>query len=246
MHAIEIDGMPADLGLLQERLTAEVDRATTFLASDGHVRGLDVHLKMLTRPSPDPLGPSVDPQLIEESVRTFVRTHPGTLSVRVELFRASGDAAERVLVMGREAAPPVDRRLRLLSLPSTGPMLDAGRRHARAAGYSDVLQHEADGTVSECPSGAIGFLSRDRVIWPQSLTPSVERQLLHDQLRADGMSSAVLPVHLDDLRLFDAGFVAGHHGISLVEAVDSIALSRDETDIAALRDAFARIPWQTA
>jgi branched-subunit amino acid aminotransferase/4-amino-4-deoxychorismate lyase len=244
VHTIEIDGMPADLELLEERLTAEVGQVTTFLVSDGRVRGLDLHLARLAGASRDALGAAVSPELIDRAVRAFVRRRSGTLSVRVELFRGAGDGAERVLVMGREAGPSVDTRLRLLSLPSTEPTLGAGRRRARATGYSDVLQHESDGMVGECPSGAIGFLSRNRVIWPQTRAPRVERQLMHDQLRADGTSSAVLPVRLDDLRLFDGGFVVGDHGISPVEAVDDLALSPDATNLAVLRDAFARIPWQ--
>ncbi|MFF1634617.1 aminotransferase class IV [Leifsonia sp. NPDC058248] len=246
MHTIEIDGMPADLGLLEERLTAEVGQVTTFLASDGRVRGLDLHLTRLARASRDPLGPGVDPDMIEQAVRAFVRSRGGTLLVRVELFHVSGDAAERVLVMGREAPPVTDRPLRLRAVPSTGPALGFDRRHALAAGYDDVLLHDPGGTVSECPSGAIGFLARGRVIWPQTRAPGVERQLLHDQLRADGTPSAVLPVRPDDLRLFDAGFLVGNHGVSLVEAVDDLTLTDDETSLTAVRDAFARIPWQDA
>jgi hypothetical protein len=109
-----------------------------------------------------------------------------------------------------------------------------------------VLVYETDATICGSPSGAIGFLSRNRVIWPQGAPASVEQMLLAEQLQARRVSSAVLKVSLDDLGLFDACFVVGDHGISLIDAVDDVRLSTDEATLDELRHAFAGIPWQTA
>jgi branched-subunit amino acid aminotransferase/4-amino-4-deoxychorismate lyase len=149
-------------------------------------------------------------------------------------------------VMGRDLPVAPVRPLRLLSLASAGALSGHGRRRAHADGFDDVLLYETDATICGSPSGAIGLLSRDRVIWPQGALASVEQMLLAEQLRARRVSSAVLTVRLDDLGLFDACFVVGDHGISLIEAVDDVSLSSDEATIDELRDAFADIPWQTA
>jgi branched-subunit amino acid aminotransferase/4-amino-4-deoxychorismate lyase len=246
MRAIEIDGMTAGVELLERRLGAEVDYTTTFLVSDGRVRGLDLHLQRLCDTGRDPLGLQIDAELVDRAVRAFVRTHAGSYSVSVELFCATGDPAERVLVMARDVPVAPVRPLRLLSLRSAGPWSGLGRRRAHASGFDDVLVHETDATICGSPSGAIGFLSRNRVIWPQGAPASVEQMLLAERLRARQVSSAVLTVCLDEIVLFDTCFVVGDHGISLIEAVDDVLLSTDESALDKLRDAFASIPWQTA
>ncbi len=92
--------------------------------------------------------------------------------------------------------------------------------------------------------GAIGFVSRRRVIWPDSsAAATVERLLVHEQLRAAGVACAVVPVRLDDVGLFEGSFIVGDHGVSIVTAIDDLALTRDGDGIADVRLAFDRIPW---
>jgi branched-subunit amino acid aminotransferase/4-amino-4-deoxychorismate lyase len=246
MRAIEIDGMTAGVDLLERRLGAEVDYTTTFLVSDGRVRGLDLHLKRLHDACRRGLGLQIDADLVDRAVRAFVRAHSGSYSVRVELFCAAGDPAERVLVMGRDLQVAPVRPLRLLSVASAELRSGLGRRRAQADGFDDVLVYETDATIGGSPTGAIGLLSRNRVIWPEGAAASVEQMLVAEQLRASGVSSAMLKVRLDDLGLFDTCFVVGDHGISLIEAVDDVSLSTDEATLDELRHAFAGIPWQTA
>jgi branched-subunit amino acid aminotransferase/4-amino-4-deoxychorismate lyase len=246
MRAIEIDGMTAGVELLERRLGAEVDYTTTFLVTDGRVRGLDLHLERLRDTCRDPLGLQVDAELVDRAVRAFVRAHSGSYSVRVELFCATDEPVERVLVMGRDLPVAPVRPLRLLALASAELQSGIGRRRAHANGFDDLLVYETDATICGSPAGAIGFLSRNRVIWPQGAPASVEQILLAEQLQARRVSSVVLKVCLDDLGLFDACFVVGDHGISLIDAVDDVRLSTGEANLDELRHAFADIPWQTA
>jgi hypothetical protein len=236
VRAIEIDGTPADVAALGEHIGATVTAVATFPVRNQQVRGLDHHLDRLVGYSRDSRDRQEQRESVEQVVSAFIRSHDGLERVRVERFRPADGGQERTLIMRCDPRPALASEIEFCT----------ALRERRAAidepGGPAALQLD-DGAIHGATVGAIGFVSRGRVIWPDSAAaPTVERLLTHKQLRASDVVCAVVPVRLDDVGLFEASFIIDDHGVSIVTAINDVAFVRDD-QVADVRQAFDRIPW---
>jgi hypothetical protein len=241
MHSIEIDGTPADIVGLGERIGAIITAAAAFPVRKQHVRGLDHHLDRLVSHSRRSGDRQAQRESLEHAISTFIRSHDDLERLRVERFRPAGGDSERTLIMRSPPRPALAPELRLHSVV---------RKKVTVTEEPPVLGEVLlidDDAIHGTTIGAIGFLSRGRVVWPDSsAAPTVERLLIHQELRAAGVACAVLPVRVEDVGLFESSFIVGEHGVSVVTGIDDATLSQDCGGMAHIRRAFDRIPWRAA
>ena len=118
---------------------------------------------------------------------------------------------------------------------------------ARAAGFDDALFVGVDGRISEASVSNIGFLSGDRVIWPQApMLAGVSQALIADHLTDVGLTCETRPVTLADLPKFDGAFITNSATPACaVAAIGDHAFAPAPDRIAAIVSAWTTAPVQT-
>ena len=238
MHSIQIDGKPADLAGLGERIGAHVTASASFLVRMQRVRGLDHHLDRLVGHSRDPGDRQAQRAALKHAISAFIRSQERLEALRVERFRPTEGDQERTLIMGCTPRAALAPELRLRSAAR-----DSGTAAEESPARREAVLLDGD-EIHGTTVGALGFVSRGRVIWPDSAAaPPVEQLLVHEQLSAGGVACAVVPVRLEDVGLFEASFIVGDHGVSTLTEIDDVSLTQDVDGVARIRRAFDRIPW---
>lgn len=258
-----IDGAPATADDLAHPAMVNYGAYTSFAVQDGGVRGLDRHLARLRDAALELFGEALD----DDQARDWMRQALGGRAdafLRVSLFAPeigvrSPDWQGRPRMMVGvfpPVAPLSDRPLRFqpqayareaphLKHVATFGLIRA-RRVARAAGFDDALFVGADGRISEASVSNIGFLSGDRVIWPQApMLAGVSQALIADHLADIGMTGETRPVALADLSVFDGAFITNSATPACaVAAIGDHAFAPSSDRIAAIAAAWAAAPIQ--
>jgi branched-subunit amino acid aminotransferase/4-amino-4-deoxychorismate lyase len=258
-----IDGVPATVEDLAYPALVNYGAYTSFAVQDGGVRGLDRHLARLREAALDLFGEAVD----DDQARAWMRQ---ALDGRRDAWLRAGLFAPEIGVrtpdwIGRPrltvgvfapASPLAERPLCLqpqtyareaphLKHVATFGLIRA-RRAARAAGFDDALFVGADGRISEASVSNIGFLSGDRVIWPQApMLAGVSQALIADHLAAVGLAQETRPVTLADLSGFDGAFITNSATPACaVAAIGDHVFASSSDRIAAVAAAWTAAPIQ--
>jgi len=258
-----IDGVPATAEDLAHPALVNYGAYTSFAVQGGGVRGLDRHLARLRDAARELFGEAVD----DDQARAWMRQ---ALDGRSDAWMRVGLFAPEIGVrtpdwIGRPrmtvgvfapASPLAERPLRLqpqtyareaphLKHVATFGLIRA-RRAARAAGFDDALFIGADGRISEASVSNIGFLSGDRVIWPQApMLAGVSQALIAEHLAAAGLSQETRPVSLADLSGFDGAFITNSATPACaVASIGEQAFPVSAERIAALVSAWTAAPVQ--
>ena len=263
MTSLFIDGVAATAEDLAHPALVNYGAYTSFAVQDGGVRGLDRHLARLRDAALELFGDAVD----DDQARAWMRQAlDGRRDawLRLSLFapqigvRAPDWTGRPRLMIGvfPPAAPLSDRPLRLQpqvyarEAPhlkhAAGFGLIRARRLARAAGFDDALFIGPDGLISEASVSNIGFLSGDRVIWPQApMLAGVAQALVADNLIALGLGQETRPVTLADLAGFDAAFITNSATPACaVAAIGDHVFAATPDPMAAIAAAWAAAPVQ--
>lgn len=258
-----IDGAPATADDLAYPAMVNYGAYTSFAVEQGSVRGLDRHLARLRDAALELFGEAVG----DDQARLWMRQALGDRSdawLRISLFapeigvRTPDWIGRPRMMVGvfPTATPLSDRPLRLqpqayareaahLKHAATFGLIRA-RRSARAAGFDDALFVGADGRISEVSVSNIGFLSGDRVIWPQApMLAGVSQALIADHLTDVGLTGETRPVTLADLPKFDGAFITNSATPACaVAAIGDHAFAPSPDRIAAVASAWAAAPLQ--
>ena len=218
-----IDGVAATVEDLGRQALVNYGAYSSFRVEQGGVRGLDLHLARLDGAAEALFGEPVGPERLRHLMRVAVAGRDACW-LRVSLFspqitaRAAGwRGAPSVMTATSPPPPPLATSVRLhlqthqRYLPQIKHAahfdLIHARRLAREAGFDDALLADAEGLISEGSSWNIGFLSGDRVIWPQApMLAGVTQALIARRLASVGLTSVTEPVHVADLTRFDGAF----------------------------------------
>lgn len=263
MTSLFINGAPATAEDLAHQAMVNYGAYTSFAVRQGGVRGLDRHLTRLRDAALDLFGEAVD----DAQTRAWISHALGSRTeawLRISLFapeigvRTPDWTGRPRMMIGvfPPAAPLSDRPLRLqpqlyaresaqLKHVATFGLIRA-RRAARTAGFDDALFIGPDGRVSEASVSNIGFLSGDRVIWPQApMLAGVSQALIADHLPDVGLTGETWPVTLADLAEFDGAFITNSATPACaVAAVGEHVFATPPERIAALASAWAAAPVQ--
>ncbi|MBX3477831.1 MAG: aminotransferase class IV [Brevundimonas sp.] len=220
MTSLFIDGRPATADDLAHQALVNYGAYTSFAVTDGGVRGLDRHLARLRDAAVELFGEAV----AEDQARAWMRQALGERRgawMRVSLFapeigvRTPDWTGRPRMMVGvfDPAAPLSDTPVRLqpqaygreaphLKHAATFGLIRA-RRMARAAGFDDALFVDASGRISEASVSNIGFLSGDRIVWPQApMLGGVSQALI-----SAGLETETRPLTMADLPAFDGAFL---------------------------------------
>lgn len=219
-----IDGAPATPGDLAHQALVNYGAYTSFRVEAGAVRGLDRHLARLQAASVELFGEALD----EAELRGWMREAVGERDacwLRVSLFSTNitHRAVEwrgrpRVMIGVFDPPAPLAASVRVQPQVHTrqAPHLKhvgtfdlvRARRVAKAAGFDDALFVDCEGRVSEGTLWNIGFITGDRVIWPDApMLEGVTQALIVEGLAGVGLSGVTERVRLSDLATFDAAFL---------------------------------------
>lgn len=258
-----IDGVPATADDLAYPAMVNYGAYTSFGVQDGGVRGLDRHLTRLREAGLELFGEAGD----EDRARVWMRQAIGPRRdawLRITLFapeigvRTPDWTGRPRMMIGvfPPATPLSSQPLRLQPQPyaresahlkhvATFGLIRA-RRVARAAGFDDALFVGPDGRISEASVSNIGFLSGDRVIWPQApMLAGVSQALVTDNLATSGLTSETRPVTLADLDAFDGAFITNSATPACaVAAIGDRPFATSPERMAALASAWAAAPLQ--
>ncbi len=261
---MQIDGRPAGAADGGWVGLSDYGAVTSVQVEDGGVRGLDLHLARLEAEAVDLFGVAVPEALLRERLRQALDGRPGRFSLRVNLFseaislRAPDAVVQpRVLTTLSLPASPLTQPLRLQTQTYAREVphlkhaatfgLTRARRRAVQAGFDDALFVDAEGRISEGSIWNIGFVQRDKVIWPEALMLAGTGQVLLQRGMAGlGLSSETRLVHLSDLADFDAAFICNSATPACaVAAIDGHPFGPADALIARLVDAWRSNPCQT-
>ncbi len=221
---LSIDGAPASLDDLAHVALVNYGAYTSFRVEEGGVRGLDLHLSRLEAEAVELFGEPVGEARLRDLMRAAVVGRESCW-LRVSLFSPEISprtpdwrGRPRVLIAASSPPPPLADSLRLqvqtygreaphLKHVATFGLIRA-RRSARGAGFDDALFVDVDSQVSEGSIWNIGFILGEEVIWPQApMLAGVAQALVQRGLGPSGLTGRTAPVHVDDLRGFDAAFI---------------------------------------
>lgn len=258
-----IDGVPATADDLAYPALVNYGAYTSFAVQGGAVRGLNRHMARLREAALELFGEAVE----DGQARLWMRQALGDRAaafMRVSLFapeigvRTPDWIGRPRMMVGifPPVAPLSERPLRLqpqtyareaphLKHSATFGLVRA-RRAARAAGFDDALFVGADGRISEASVSNIGFLSGDRVIWPQApMLAGVSQALIAENLGAVGLTGEGRPVTPADLAEFDGAFITNSATPACaVAAIGDHVFATSPEQIAALASAWAAAPVQ--
>ena len=264
MSSLFIDGAPAADDDLVYPAMVNYGAYTSFAVEQGGVRGLDRHLARLRDAALELFGEPID----DDQTRFWMRQALGDRReawLRIGLFapeigvRTPDWTGRPRLMVGvfPPVAPLSDRPLRLqpqayaresphLKHSATFGLIHA-RRLARAAGFDDALFVGPDGRISEASVSNIGFLSGDRVIWPQApMLAGVSQALISDNLAAIGLAGETRPLTLEDLTVFDGAFITNSATPACaVAAIGGHSFPSAADRVSRLAAAWAAAPIQT-
>lgn len=263
MSDLFIDGAPATADDLAHPALVNYGAYTSFAVQGGGVRGLDRHLARLRDAALELFGEAVD----DVQARAWMRQ---ALDGRADAWMRVGLFAPEIGVrtpdwIGRPrmtvgvfapASPLAERPLRLqpqiyvreaphLKHVATFGLIRA-RRAARAAGFDDALFIGADGRICEASVSNIGFLSGDRVIWPQApMLAGVSQALIADHLADVGLRGETRPMTLADLPNFDGAFITNSATPACaVAAIGDHVFASSSDRVAAVAAAWMAAPIQ--
>lgn len=235
---------------------------TSMLVRDGKVRGLDLHLGRLVADSTELFGKPLDPADVIRDVRSFLRSEPADVVVRVTVYAADFsmqhpiDANDvRILVTGRPAPSSLPQPVSLATVPFVRELPRAkhvglfgqlwGRRTAQLAGRDDALLTTPDGLILEGATWNIGFITSDGyVVWPDSeALPGVTLALVRAEYeRRHPDRSSMSPVTTSEIGRFAAAFTMNAvSGVRAVNLIDEEQLVEDHPTIGLLIDCYADI-----
>lgn len=219
-----IDGQPATPDDLTHVALVNYGAYTSFRVEDGGARGLDLHLSRLEAEAMELFGEPVGETRLRALMRDAVAGRDSCW-LRVSLFSPEISprtpdwrGRPRVMIAVSPSPPPLAESVRLqvqtyardaphLKHVATFGLIRA-RRLARAAGFDDALFVDVGGKVSEGSLWNLGFISGNKVIWPQApMLAGVAQALVQRGLGPTGLTGRTAPVHVDDLRSFDAAFI---------------------------------------
>ncbi|MDQ3906663.1 MAG: aminotransferase class IV, partial [Actinomycetota bacterium] len=115
------------------------------------------------------------------------------------------------------------------------------RRLAQRNGFDDVLFTHAGTAISEAATSNVGFLTGNRVIWPNApCLPGVTMRLINEVLDTQASTA---PITLSELAGVDAAVATNAAiGIRPVAAIDGIRFPTDHPMIDTLGERYAEIP----
>ena len=221
---ILIDGEPASLEDLAYQAMVNYGAYTSFRVERGGVRGLDLHLTRLQASAVELFGEAVGEARLRDLMRHALAGGPEAW-MRISLFApALGPrtpawrGVPKVMTAVSPPPPPLAASVRLTvqtyarEAPQVKHVATFGliraRRAARASGFDDALFADADGRISEGSLWNIGFVTGDRIIWPQApMLAGVAQGLVERGLGAVGLTSRTELVTVADLGRFDAAFI---------------------------------------
>lgn len=258
-----IDGVPATADELVMPALINYGAYTSFAVEQGGVRGLDRHLQRLSDAAEELFGAAP----ADADVRRWMRAALGAQDnafLRVSLFSdhisprsPSWSGVPRVMIgvfpaVAALSASPL--RLQPQTYAREAPHLKhvatfgliRARRRAREAGFDDALFVDPDGAISEGSVWNIGFLSGDRVIWPQApMLAGVAQALIADHLAAVGLTGEARPVRLSDLPAFDGAFITNSATPACaVASIGDHSFSASPDRVEAVAAAWAAAPIQ--
>lgn len=234
---------------------------TTIQVRGGLVQGRDLHLDRLCQASNALYGVAQDRAELRSRVREALRAGgmgEGDCTLRIRIAPAgSGEGSVPVpLLLAIDIEPPRQpspRPLRLRTQP--GPRALAGikhlaldhqleaRRAARAAGCDDALLATTDGRVAEGTFWNIAFWDGAAVAWPEGpALAGVTMALVRQALEEAAIPQHSVPVPLDALPAYRAGFALNSTGIQDIASIDGHAFPGDPRFAAVLRELLAASP----
>jgi len=258
-----VDGKPAALDDLVHPALVNYGAYTSFAVQGGGVRGLDRHMARLWDAALELFGETIEEDQVRDWMRQALIDHADAW-MRISLYapeigvRTPDWIGRPRMMIGVFApvAPLSERPLRLqpqtygreaphLKHVATFGLIRA-RRTAMTAGFDDALFVGADGRISEASVSNIGFLSGDRVIWPQApMLAGVSQALIAEHLAAAGLSQETRPVSLADLSGFDGAFITNSATPACaVASIGEQAFPVSAERIAALVSAWTAAPVQ--
>ena len=257
-----IDGLPAAPEDLACLALTNYGAYTSFRVEEGGARGLDLHLARLDASAVELFGDAVGEDRLRALMRRALDGRADAW-LRVSLFSPrithrdpTWRGAPQVMVGVFDPPPPLAASLRLqvqthareaahLKHTATFSLMRA-RRMAREAGYDDALFVDDQGIISEGSLWNIGFVTGDRVTWPEAPSlAGVTQALIERGLEAAGMTSGTGPVPLSELRRFQSAFICNSATPACpVTAIGDHGLEVDADLIARLQAAWAWNPIQ--
>lgn len=258
----ELNGVPATVADLEALALINYGHFTTMLVQDGRIRGLSDHCDRLVRDCRRLFACPLDPDLIRDYLRRAISGRDGVFLVRITVFDPAATLIEpgrtpSVLITTRPAGPLPAPPLRVRTVAGRRDLPEVkhvgtfgvlwGRQQARRDGYDDALFTEARtlidaGTISEGATWNIGFVDRDRVIWPDAaVLPGVTMRLLQ---RAEP-ECVVRPVELAELPGMAAAFATSSgFGVRPIAAINEHEFPTEHPVLTRLARAYREIPGE--
>jgi branched-subunit amino acid aminotransferase/4-amino-4-deoxychorismate lyase len=235
---------------------------TSFRVEAGGVRGLDQHLARLEASAIELFGAPVGEGRLRDLMRQALSDRADAF-LRVSLFspgithrQTTAVGAPSVMIGVFDPPPPLaaSLRLQLQTYEREAPHLKhvatfgliRARRAARAAGFDDALFVTRDGHVSEGSLWNIGFLSGERIVWPEApMLRGVTQAVLEAKAATAGLTSVRRSVRASDLTGFEAAFICNSAtpACAVVE-IDGLRLPLRLDLIARLEQAWLSTPLQ--
>ncbi|HWQ87391.1 aminotransferase class IV [Brevundimonas sp.] len=257
-----IDGQPATPDDLTHVALVNYGAYTSFRVEQGGARGLDLHLARLEAEAVELFGKPVGETRLRDLMREAAAGRDSCW-LRVSLFSPEISprtpdwrGRPRVMIAVSPSPPPLADSVRLqvqthardaphLKHVATFGLIRA-RRLARAAGFDDAVFVDVEGKVSEGSLWNIGFIAGDDVVWPQApMLAGVAQALVQRGLGPVGLTGRVEPVHVQDLRRFDAAFICNSATPACaVAAIGDLAFAPARGLIERLGAAWASNPAQ--
>jgi branched-subunit amino acid aminotransferase/4-amino-4-deoxychorismate lyase len=205
-------------------------------------RGLDLHLARLDAANRE----IFDTPLDGDEVRARIRQALGDAddaSVRV----IAAEAGFTVTVRPPASDPPSPQRVQSVAYQrplahlkhSGGFAQEYYARRAERAGFDEILLTGPNGEISEGGITNVCFLDGETLVWPDAPHLAGITMQLVEKL----VPSRHSPVHVNDLRTSEGGFLTNSHGIAVIASVDDIVLPAAPAMEQRLREAYAAVPW---
>jgi branched-subunit amino acid aminotransferase/4-amino-4-deoxychorismate lyase len=260
---MEFDGRPVTPGELGPLGLCNYGHFTSMRVEDLHVRGLSLHLERLARDCGILFGTALDTDRVRHLARRVAENESSPIIVRVTIFDPSlelghpgSEAEPHVLVSARAAATGEPTSLRLRSvryereLPAVKHVGLFGtlyhRRIAQLEGFDDALFTSSESLISEGATWNVGFVSGDRVVWPESeVLPGVTMHLVKNVAAEMGMTSMTAPLSLSGVSEMTSAFVTNVSvGVRPVRSIDDIPLSDATPVLRLLRQNYMALPGE--
>lgn len=260
MHELWIDGEPASAADLAHQVLFPYGAFTSFRVEGGGVRGLGLHLARLHASAVELFGEAVGEARLRELMREALKGRSDAW-LRISLFSrdvwmrvADGVGPPSVMVGVFDPPPPLASSVRLhpqtyrreaahLKHAATFGLM-RGRRLAKQAGFDDALFVDEAGLISEGTVWNIGFVTGERIVWPEApMLAGVAQALITENLAAVGLASETRPVRLDEITDFDGAFICNSATPACaVGAIGERRFPPDPGRVARVAEAWSRAP----